>query len=173
MVKNKRAVSPVIGYVLLITFGILMSVIAYNYLKTYVPREGLKCPEGVSAFITDYTCDSNVLNITLKNNGKFNFGGYFIYGSNDTSIEIATIVLAPKYLNNSRVPESYNISNNMLISGQVNYLKPQERVTHSFNITGLNLSLIEIIPNRIQEINNKERFVSCGDAKIREELTCN
>ncbi|MEA3414250.1 MAG: hypothetical protein U9Q99_01865 [Nanoarchaeota archaeon] len=172
MVKNKKAVSPVIGYVLLITFGILMSVIAYNYLKTYVPREGLKCPDGVSAFITDYSCDSDTLNITLKNNGKFNFGGYFIYGSNDTEIEIATIMLAPRYLNNSYNPISYNISNNMLISGQKNYLTPQSRITHSFNITGLNLKLIELVPNRNQNINNKGRLVSCGEAKIREELTC-
>jgi len=45
MVRNKKAVSAIIGYVLLVTMGIVMSVIVYNYLKTYVPADALDCFE--------------------------------------------------------------------------------------------------------------------------------
>ena len=176
MIKNKRAVSPIIGYVLLITFGIVMSVIAYNYLKTYVPKEGLDCPEGVSVFLKEYTCDldNDILNITIKNNGKFNIQGYFIYASNQSGVEIATLLLAPHYLNYTQVPKSFNQSNQIVFSGVTkNYLIPQAEITHSFNISSFDsFNFIEITPTRIQDIKNKERFVSCGKAKIREELIC-
>ena len=50
---NKKGVSVIIGYVLLIAFAILISAGVYAWLKTYVPREPLNCPDGVSIFVKE------------------------------------------------------------------------------------------------------------------------
>jgi len=44
--KNKRGVSIVIGYVLLIAISIVISILVYQALKTYVPKEALECSDG-------------------------------------------------------------------------------------------------------------------------------
>ena len=174
MVKKKKGVSPVIGYVLLISFGIIMSIIAYNYLKTYVPTEGVSCPDGSSVFVKDYACEAGMLNLTLKNNGKFNLEGYFIYGSNDSSVEIATIMLADKFLDYNTNPNSVNSSAQIIFEEKTkNYLVAQNEITHSFNVSNIsNLAIIELIPTRIQEVRSRETLVTCGEARIREEISC-
>ena len=48
--KNKKGLSVMIGYVLLVTFAIIISAIVYQQIKTYLPTEDKVCPEGVSLF---------------------------------------------------------------------------------------------------------------------------
>lgn len=174
MVKNKKALSAMVGYVLLITFGIILSVIVYNYLQTYVPKDLLECPDGVSILIKDYSCQGDDLNITFKNNGKFNYAGYFIHGANETDAQIATLNLANNFLNSTgeeparSIPSSY-----VSFSYEDNdFMKPQNETVHLFDLNSTGVVLIEITPVRFQEIKGKERFVSCGNAKIREEISC-
>ena len=167
MVKSKKGVSAIIGYVLLITFGIIMSVIVYNYLKTYVPKEALNCPDGVSIVLQNYDCNSNEINLTIKNNGKFNLAGFFIHGSNDADVEIATIDLSK---NLSSSGEIYGGA--ILVDlGSENLMKPGAETGYTFDIDS-NLESIELVPARFQEENNKIRFVSCGNAKITEKVIC-
>lgn len=174
--KNKRGLSIVMGYILLITISIVMSIIVFQWLKTYVPKDTIKCPEGTSVFIKkiDYSCTSGkeTLNITIKNNGKFSVNGYFIRVSNKTNEEIATIDLS------SRIMSGGNLSGNSItFSLDRNSLTPDEpRNTKIsvFNATKYGtLYKLEIIPTRFQEEDGKNRFVSCGDAKVEETLTCN
>lgn len=170
MVKNKKAVSAVIGYVLLITFGIIMGVIVYNYLKTYVPQDALKCPEGAGIVLQDYDCSSGQLNITLKNNGRFNLAGFFIHASNNTEQEIATIDLSQN-LDTNESGETYG--NSVVVElGNVNFMTPGEENGYVFDNIPSNIWLIEFTPARFQEENNKVRFVSCGEAKITEKINC-
>src|SRR3989338_6468749 len=90
--KKKVAVSAMIGYILLITFAIVIAGVVYAWLKTYVPKEGLACPDGVSIYVSDYNFNNTEkeLNLILKNNGQFSVGGIYIYYSNSSSQEIAT-----------------------------------------------------------------------------------
>ena len=77
--KSKRGVSVIIGYVLLITIAILLSVLVFNWLRFYVsPETKETCPEGVSLIIQDYSCANQKLNITLKNKGLFNISGFIL-----------------------------------------------------------------------------------------------
>mgnify|MGYP001608145256 CR=1 FL=1 len=70
-----------IGYVLLITAAIAMSFIVYSWMKTYVPKGELKCPDDVSMTITDtIRCTDAKMIVTIKNNGLFNIDGYTIKG---------------------------------------------------------------------------------------------
>jgi hypothetical protein len=79
--RNKKAVSILLAYVLLITMAIALSVIVYNWLRFYVsPSENPECPEDVSLIIKDYICDlqNKEISITLKNNGLFNITGFVL-----------------------------------------------------------------------------------------------
>jgi len=175
--KNRKGLSMVIGYVLLIAISIVMSIIVYSYLKTYVPADSAKCSEGTSLFIKDiaYACTSGAetLNITVKNNGKFSIEGYFIRVSNVSNLDALAIIDI-----SSKVFEGGEISGNAIVFNNLieNYLTPNEptnlRMT-SFNVAGYGrLYKVEIIPIRIQEEGNKKRVVSCNDARIEETLTC-
>jgi len=167
--KNKKAISPLIGYILLISAAIFMSIIVYTWLKTYVPKTALECPDTTSIFIKNYLCDSDELQITFENNGKFSLAGYFIRATNSPEQELATIDLSSKLLEGGVKVDNF-IS---FGGGNENTLGPNSEKTHKFNLTEIgSIYSIEIIPMRYQEQDNKMRFVSCGDAKIKEELTC-
>ncbi len=168
-VNNKRAVSIMIGYVLLVVVAVVLSIIVYQWIKSYTPKEALACPDDVSIHIKEYWCNSDYLNITIKNNGKFNIAGYFIRVSNSSGQEIATIDLSSRLLTGGEIT-----GNSVLFeqSGE-NTLKPGEETSQKYNIAGLgSLYLIEIIPVRYQEEENKMRFVSCGEEKIKEDIEC-
>ncbi|MBU4069761.1 MAG: hypothetical protein KJ646_02155 [Nanoarchaeota archaeon] len=170
--KNKKAISIMIGYVLLITSAIVISGIVYQWMKTYVPKEGINCPDGVSVYIDEVKCEeivynSFLLNLTLKNNGRFNIAGYFIHATNSSEQELATIDLS------GYTPDGAD-KGGSVIFGVKNFLNPGEKRKNIFDITlPINsINSVEIIPLRFQSIENKERLVSCQNAKIREEITC-
>jgi hypothetical protein len=174
MIKNKKGVSVVIGYVILISVGIIMSLVVYNYLKTYVPKDAVQCPNGVSILITQYDCVGNSLNITLKNNGKFNYMGYYIHASENSSIDVATINLADNFINSSS-GEAYAFTNSHIlfsISDSNNFMQPQTETEHWFDLNGTSIKFIEITPTKEIVYKNKKRFVNCGNAKIKQEITC-
>jgi len=169
--RSKRGLSVVIGYVLLITFGIILSAIVYQYLRTFVPSDIDQCPSDVSIFIQDYSCSANQLNLTLKNNGKFNMQGYFLYAANSSNDSLATINLA-KYFDSSL---SQGLSNNVSIYFNIN---PYENFTSGdirYNVfSGLPKQYysIDIIPARFQKIGGTQKFVSCGNSEIMQVLSC-
>ena len=86
--KRKRALSNVVGYVLLISITISLSVLVYGWLKFYVSEDNIEtCPDGVNIIIRDYECNSSpigedpnrgYLSVTLKNKGLFKVDGYML-----------------------------------------------------------------------------------------------
>ncbi len=172
MKKNKRAISPMISYILLISIGVVMGLLVYAWLKTYVPRESLECPDSTSLFVKDYIYIQNSqLNITIKNNGNFNIAGYFIRAANQSSEQkIAATDLS------QRIDENQGgtiVGGAILfeLSSEENSFTPNEEVTHVFDISGINeIYFIEITPLRIQQQESVTRTVTCGGAKIKEEI---
>ncbi len=173
--KNKKGISVVIGYILLVAISIVMSILVYQWLKTYVPKETPTCSEGTSIFVkgVSYDCMNSVLNITIKNNGKFSVNGYFIHAStSEDKNALATIDLS------NRITSGGNVSSNSIIFSFLteNSLTPDESNNiqeSTFDVSELGiLTKIEIIPTRIQEVDEKKRVVSCTDAKVEEILTC-
>jgi len=76
---NKKAVSVIVAYVLLISIAITLSVLVYNWLRFYVsPGNDIECPDGVRLVIKSYECGANQLNVTLENKGLFNVSGFII-----------------------------------------------------------------------------------------------
>ena len=78
-INNKKAVSLMISYVLLVTIAIIMSIIVFTYLKTIANVEPvIDCKEGTSIVVEDYSCDANKeeITLTIRNNGIFNVDGF-------------------------------------------------------------------------------------------------
>ena len=159
-----------VGYVLLVVFAVIIGAVVYQWLSTYVPTEPLGCPEGSSLFVKDAIFDSSnsELNLTMRNNGRFNIAGYFIHAKNSSSQELAIIDLSI-YLNESKGGSKFGNSVLFAFSGE-NSLKPGNQKINIFDIPpeiGKPYS-VRIIPTRFQEEDNRERFVGCGDARVEQ-----
>ena len=169
--KNKIAVSTMIGYILLITFAIVIAGVVYQWLKTYVPKEGVACPDGVSIYISDYTYDetTNQLNLILKNNGQFSIGGIHIYYSTNENEKIATNDLSDKItLGGTRLNPGISLG-----SPGENSFEPDEDKILIFDVKNLpvkKIYSIDITPIRWQEEKNKKQIVNCANAKTKKIL---
>ena len=170
LLDKKKGVSIMVGYVLLVTCAIIIGVVVYQWVKTYVPADALECPEGTSIFIKEYTydCDNSELSLTLKNNGLFNTAGYFIHATNEEGQELATIDLS----NYTLLGEG---KGGTVLFSTGNSFKPNDEETNIFELSGSEIGQIysiEIIPVRFQEEDGKNRFVSCGGSKVEEKISC-
>jgi len=82
--REKKALSNIVGYVLLISITISLSVIVYGWLRFYVSEEDVdSCSDGVNIIIRSYECflpnaegDGGRIRVTLKNKGLFTVDGY-------------------------------------------------------------------------------------------------
>jgi len=81
LMKNKRGISVILGYVLLVALGISLATIVFIWLRDYVtPNDTGKCSEDVSLIIEKVDCDysNKILSITLRNRGLFSINGSII-----------------------------------------------------------------------------------------------
>jgi len=78
--KEKKGISEIVSYVLLVMIAIAISVLVYAFLKLYVPKEKSTCPEGISLTIESAVCDfaQRKLTLTLKNRGLFTVHKAFV-----------------------------------------------------------------------------------------------
>lgn len=167
--KNRKGISIMIGYILLIVIAIIISTIVFQWLKTYIPTDPLECPDGVSVFVEDYTynCTTNQFNFTLKNNGRFSIAGYFIHATNSSEQGVATIDLS-EYT-------SSEVGGAVIFGADVNSLMPNNKISNVFDLSNTSFQQIysvEILPVTYQAFRNKNRIISCGNSKIREEISC-
>ncbi len=172
-ISNKKGVSVIVGYLLLVVFVIAMGIIVYATMKTYVPYDISSCPGGTSILLKEYECDNQWFNITLKNNGRFDVGGVFAYISNDPLNEFPSIDLSP-----------YMFAGGILIGNSIafspsggNSVSPGNEKIISFElwdngVTG-SVEYISLVAIRFQEDNKGEtQFVSCGDTAIKQAVDC-
>lgn len=82
--KNKKAVSEMISYVILIAIAISISIGVFIWLKDLAnvsPK--IDCKDGTSLRLDEVTCSLNIITIKIKNNGNFNVNGFIIQVSDD------------------------------------------------------------------------------------------
>lgn len=86
---NKKGISEILSYVLLIVIGISISVLVYNYIRGQIPQgnDGTECDEATSLVVLDYTCDpiTKIINLTLENHGRFSISGFTAKLGNSTT----------------------------------------------------------------------------------------
>ncbi|MGB9707964.1 MAG: hypothetical protein ACPLXC_01390 [Candidatus Pacearchaeota archaeon] len=75
--KNKRGISELISYVLLITLALAMAAAFWFFIRPYIerPLPEEECPESVSIVLENYSCNGTHINYTLKNRGLHNIEG--------------------------------------------------------------------------------------------------
>jgi hypothetical protein len=175
--KRKKGVSLMIGYVLLVSLAIVMGGILYIWMKSYVPKEDLACPDGTSLIIESYSynCSNlSTISINFKNNGRFDLAGYFIKASNNPNLTLAPIEFSGKLLRGGN-EFVYQQKNAVLFkAGNENSFQPNNQITNKFDSSGIGLiKSIEIIPTRWETQDNKLFFASCGEtSKYKEAIKC-
>lgn len=81
---DKKAVSLMLSYVLLISLAIVMALLIYAGLKIIANvKQVQSCEQGTHLIITDESCNDEYLTLSLKNNGRFNIEGFIMSYSND------------------------------------------------------------------------------------------
>lgn len=79
--NNKKGVSEMVSYVLLIVIAVGLASGVYYYLKIYVPSEKrIECPTGISLYASEIICNLNnsVLSVEFENSGLFNVSGAYV-----------------------------------------------------------------------------------------------
>ncbi len=132
-IKQKRGVSLIVSYVLLVTLAITLAGLVYAWLRFYVKNgEEIKCPEGVSLVIEDYTYHGKILNITLKNRGLFTVGG-FVVRVNDRPQATIGAYKIDEYNGEIKPQEKinrwYNLSNCLSVGHDCSKIKEPDSLT--------------------------------------------
>lgn len=173
---GKKGISVMVSYVLLVVFVLIIGALVYQWLKTYVPSQGLECPDGVSLFIKEAEFDDSTsqLTITLRNNGRFNLAAYFIHATNSSDQELPIIDLSG-YLNDTDGPGRIHGNSVLFFKAIVvnnpNLFAPGSEKSYFFDIPPEigEPHLIRITPARFQkEDDERERFVSCSSARAEQ-----
>ncbi len=166
---NKKGVSIMIGYVLLIVGAVVMGGVVYGWLQSYVPQETLECPSGVSLFIREVQCTADgggyKLNLDVANNGRFAVDGYFVKVAHTEEQEIATTDISENLVQGGN-------ANAGVVSFPGRALDPGKNAPIAEYGLSDEIYLIELVPIRYEIIGGKSRLVSCSNAKIKEKVIC-
>src|SRR3989344_1832276 len=80
MLKNKKGVSLMIAYTLLIIIAIALSIVVSSYLTQFLPSQRAECPSDINLIIERASCDAvaKKLSLTLSNRGLFTVPAMFV-----------------------------------------------------------------------------------------------
>lgn len=81
--RNKKGVSEIVSYVILVIIAISIGTLVFAYLSNLVPRERPECNDGLALSVESYICeygsgDQSSLDLVLKNRGRFNIEAAYI-----------------------------------------------------------------------------------------------
>ena len=176
MTKNKKGLSVIIGYVLLISFAVAMSIIVYAALKTYINQRDIECVDGVSMAIEQSDCRSiggglYQLNLTFENNGRFNLKGYYIRARTIMDMDLALHDISGNLSRDDSVGAIVARNAVYMAGPGDNPFPPGEERLHVYNLSSPIYS-IEVEPLRMQEHDNRMIPVGCEDSRIIEDIQC-
>ena len=90
--NNKKGLSELVSYTLLIVIAIGLSVLVYNYLSAYTPKDKPTCSEDVALIVQDSWCKSGspaTVNVTILNKGLFKVDAAYIrFGGKDREVKL-------------------------------------------------------------------------------------
>ena len=166
--QNKKSVSPMIAYILLVVGAIAMGGLVYQWMKSYVPADEVKCDDGVSVLIESAICteDGGIYNLDLKikNNGRFSIAGVYIKATKDMEAKIATENLV---LEGNVYFHPQSVKSNSFSTGK--YLGNSFPITSKINKAGF---YVEVTPMQYKVVNNKNTEAFCGSAQVRSLVMC-
>lgn len=169
--ENKKAISLMVSYVLLVSIVIIVSIGVFAWLRTVANiSPPTDCKEGTSVILENYLCTSGAdggIDLYLKNNGYFNISGIILSVSNDTGI-FPVVYLMPDIATCSGTA----------IKGHCQFaqaLKPGEIITTNFsNIDGDDLQPVDFNEIRIIRIQpfviETTGKIICQNAAIKQNI---
>jgi hypothetical protein len=93
--KNKKAISNMVAYTILISMTLVLSVFVGNWLRFYA-EEGTagECPENVEVSLANYSCTSGPFgefSAAIKNTGLFRIDGVVVRITDDEAAKFADL----------------------------------------------------------------------------------
>jgi hypothetical protein len=179
--KNKKGISTIVEYVILIVIAISLTSIVYLWLKGFVPSDSeIECKDGVSISIMEASCvkqpdGTYKINLKIKNTGRYQLRAFHIKGTENAEDELPSIDL------------SGNVANtNLLYENEVNFYPILPAVggteknpffpnnVSTIEFAGINekIEKIEITPRRVEEIDDKDFIATCKNARVIEYISC-
>lgn len=157
---NRRGLSEVVGYVMLVVIGMSLAMLVYGWLKGQLPGKEKECPSGISLIVSNHTCTSKGIKITVRNEGRFNLEGYIVRGINETGFKKELTIRGE-----GKTSRFFYEGGNLLS------LKPEEKFTSGdLKDSELeNIDKVEIIPLKLIEDMGR---VQCSRARITHEVNC-
>ncbi len=166
---DKKGVSEVVSYVLLIVIAVGIATLVYAFLKVYVPKEKSECKDGINLVISNAQCihttapDKNTIEITFENRGLYNIDAAFIrIGSEGKDFKADVPPTNPQEL---------------LGEDNKEILNPSEKsIEYTFDLpAGYSNDdssyILEVQPAYVPEIRTKETWTLCP--AITQKIECN
>jgi len=159
-IQNKRGVSEMIAYVILIAIAIGLAIAVFSWLKDYAnitPK--IDCKPGTSIILGDYNCsaEGRTFTVNIKNNGMFDVNGIFMMVGNNSQRQPTTRLTA--------VGEGQGGSSGYYI-GKINV---SENQTISF-LKSYSLNEIQIVQIQPFILDAKRKKILCEQGIIKENL---
>lgn len=168
---NKKGVSAMVGYVLLIVIALSISVLVYGWVKYQLPKQQKECPEDVSLIVEKYDCTADKqINLTLSNKGYFTIDGFYIrVRAKEEGLATEKVFYD---MNKNKLMEDYEETNEISIIGS---LDPNEITIISLDYLSSydNINMIEIEPfitMDVKEGSTTKEIVLCKDEIIKQNL---
>ncbi len=161
MMKNKKGLSEIVSYVLLVLIAVALSIAVYAWLQLQVPKEKEQCPADVSLIIADYKIDNanKLLNLTIQNKGFHDVDGFNIKISNETG-------RLPTKEMELISPKLVGMGTGIFADVPFNS-SPGQSALFIFNFSKHGkIAEIEMVPYRLRE----NKFIFCDAATIRQKL---
>lgn len=158
LLPNKKALSEIVSYTLLIVIAIAISILVFSYIKFIIPKyQTPECPEQVYLSINEPACSlsQKTLNFSITNRGNFNIDGFYVRLRED----------------GRSVKNSFeHLENQFFDSGGI---KPGTKEFFSYSKISLN-SLqsdynLEIQPTLF---NSNNELITCTDGIIKVKVVC-
>ena len=141
-----------------------------------MPKEELKCPDGVGVIMKEYTCNGNgvIGNIVLVNSGRFSVAGVYIRGGTEDD-DLAVYNILGNDGEGNQYPYWPKTAEDNKIEPGKSFLEYGFERNLAFASApewpaGKALKILEIVPFRIDEFEGRNRFVICTEAKIVESV---
>ena len=78
-IQDKKGISEIISYVLLIVIAVGISILVYNFLIAYIPKGIVEeCPDGVNLIVKNINCQGIILQLNLTNKGLWNISAAYL-----------------------------------------------------------------------------------------------
>jgi len=158
MKTNKKAVSEMVAYVLLIVIVMAIGSLVYAWVVFQMPKDSAKCPDDLSLIIKDYNCSAKVLDLEVQNKGLFDIFGYYIRAANQS--DRGRIIMLGEI---GIIGEPGRIKFNPKLSSG-------ESIVNRFDYKKYgNLTSIEIEPYLLKD----KQIVMCKEGLLIRNLNCN